>query len=162
VEQERDYDRPPVGVSGKEQLLTLLGLFAFIVGLLYLGITIGHRPFGIYLIVFIGYTALTFYQVFCDSRAFKGYSLRLSAVRRKLPVLVAIHLGFLFLVLVGLNAVVYMHSSVRPYRPFGPDDWVALSLMVSGVLICMGETMICRGILRRSLAADRERGSIAN
>lgn len=159
MEREQDYDRPPVNVSGKEQFLTWLGLVTGSTAIFFLWIFLRNKPFGLQITALVGYSGLTFFQVFCDSRAFKGYSLRLPAVRRKLPDLLVVHLGFLLLVFVVFTSALSVRPHLSPawnfHDPKHPDEtWLDVLLIFAAPVVCMGETYTCRGILRRSIAAE--------
>ena len=158
MDGERQYVRQESGVSVAKQLGTWLGLVSGAMALCWLAILIADKPFGLQITTLVGYTTLVFFQVFCDSRAFKGYSLRLTTVRKKIPVLLVIHAVFLLFVLVALTAAL----SVRPHLSSSwfvtkkkRDNWFDVLLMVIGVTICMSQTLISRKILSRSIDADR-------
>jgi hypothetical protein len=144
-------------VSVAKQLGTWLGIVSGGMALFWLAILIADKPFGLQIITLIGYTALVFFLVFFDSRAFKGYSLRVKAVQDKLPTLLTIHALFLLFVLVALTAAL----SVRPQvlssfhiTNRNKDNWFDYLLIIIGVIICMSETLISRRILSRSIDVD--------
>jgi hypothetical protein len=112
------------------------------------------EPFGLQITTLIGYTGLVFFQVFCDSRAFKGYSLRLTAVRKKIPTLLAIHAVFPLFVFVALAAALSLRAHLSPSRLITNgkrDNWFDMLLIVIGVTVCMIQTVTSRKILSRSI-----------
>jgi hypothetical protein len=158
VEGEPLEVRRDGGVTVAKQLATWFGVFCGAMSIFLLGILIARKPFGIQITSAVAYTLWLFFNLFCDSRAYKGYSLRLGAVQRKLPTLLVIHAAFLLTVIVGLTYAL----SLRPrlagtwyaagkYR----DDNFALVVIVTGVAISMIQVYISRNILRRSVDADR-------
>jgi hypothetical protein len=158
VDEERPYVRQEGGVSVAKQLGTWFGLMSGFMAIFSLLILIGDKPYGVQITTLIGDTGLVFFLVFCDSRSYKGYSLRLTAVRRKIPTLLAIHAVFLLFIFVGLTAAL----SVRPHLSSSWlitngrwDSWFDVLLMVIGVTIYISQTQISRKILSRSIDADR-------
>jgi hypothetical protein len=88
--------------------------------------------------------------VFCDLRAFKGYSLRLQSVRKKIPALLAIHTVFLLVIFVLLTAALSVRphlSSVWTIENGKSDNWFDFLLAAIGVAMCMIQTLISRKIL---------------
>jgi len=158
VDEKRQYVRQERGVSVAKQLGTWLGIVSGSMAVLLLLILIGDKPYGIQITTLIGDTGFVFFLVFCDSRAYKGYSLRLTAVRKKIPTLLAIHAAFLLFIFVALTAAL----SVRPHLSSSwlittgkRDSWFDVLLMVIGVTIYVSQTQISRKILSRSIDADR-------
>ena len=157
MERERQYVRQESGVSVAKQLGTWLGIVSAAMALLWLAILIADKAFGLQITTLAGYTGLLFFQVFCDSRAFKGYSLRLTAVRNKIPTLLAIHAVFLLFIFVALTAALSVRPHVlssRHVRDGERDNWFGMVLILAGVVICMGQTLISRRILNRSIDTD--------
>jgi hypothetical protein len=153
VDGERQYVRQESSVSVAKQIGTWVGLVSGAMALFWLAILTADKPLGLQITTLVGYTGLVFFQVFCDSRAFKAYSLRLKAVRKKIPALLAIHAVFLLFVFVALAGAL----SVRPHvvTKGQRDNWFDLLLMVIGVTICMVQTLISRKILGRSIDTNR-------
>ena len=158
MDEKRQYVRQERGVSVAKQLGTWLGIVSGSMAVLLLLILIGDKPYGIQITTLIGDTGFVFFLVFCDSRAYKGYSLRLTAVRKKIPTLLAIHAAFLLFIFVALTAAL----SVRPHLSSSwlittgkRDSWFDVLLMVIGVTIYVSQTQISRKILSRSIDADR-------
>jgi hypothetical protein len=119
------------------------------VGVLFLAILTADKPFGPQITMLVAYTGFVFYFVFCDSRAWKGYSLRLAAVRRKLPTLLAIHAAFLLFVFVAATVVISVYHRVGK----GSRDTFALLMCALAMGIIMTQTYISRNILNRSVDA---------
>ena len=164
VDGERQYVRQQSGVSVAKQLGTWLGIVSGGMALFLLGILIADKPFGLQITTLIVYTGLVFFQVFCDSRAFKGYSLRLTAVRNKISTLYAIHVVFLLFVFVALTAALSLRPHVLSswHTTNGKrDNWFDMLLIIIGVTICMCQTLISRKILSRSIDTDRNAMNIS-
>jgi hypothetical protein len=157
VNGERQCLRQESGTSVTKQFVTWVGLVSGAMAIFWLAILIADKPFGLQITALIGYTGFVFFQLFCDSRAFKGYGLRLTAVRQKIPTLLAIHAVFLLVVFIALTAAL----SVRPHvlsswhitNGKRGNSFDTLLIMV-GVTICMGRTLISRKILSRSIDTD--------
>lgn len=158
MDGERQYVRQESGFSVAKAFVTWLGLIAGSMAIFWLAILTADKPFGLQITTLVGYTGFVFFQVFCDSRAFKGYSLRLPAVRKKIPTLLGIHAVFLVFVFVALTGALW----VRPWLITNSwlitrgrrDNWFDLLVMVIGVSVGMGQTLISRKILSRSIDAD--------
>lgn len=123
MDGERQDARHESGFSLAKQIGTWLGIFLGAMALVFLAILIADKPFGLQITTLVGYTGLLFFQVFCDSRAFKGYSLRLTAVRNKIPTLLAIHTVFLLFVLAALNVALSVRSHVLSSWHVGEDSF---------------------------------------
>jgi hypothetical protein len=157
VDGEQHYVRPESGVSVAKQFGTWLGLVSGSMAILFLLILIGDKPYGVQFTTLIGDTGFVYFLVFCDSRAYKGYSLRLTAVRKKIPTLLAIHAAFLLFIFVALTAALSVRSHLSSswlITKGKRDSWFDVLLLVIGVTVYVSQTQICRKILSRSIDAD--------
>lgn len=150
-------DTPPVG-SPVKMFIAWVGIMAGFLTVLLLSIFWGDRPFGIQIVSLIADTGLVFFFVFCDSRAWRGYSLRDKRVRQELPHLLGIH--SLFLIVIGL-----LLTFVLSEQSLLPASWLVESgpkhespfevgLIFIGVAVVMTQAWIYRKILRRAAEAE--------
>lgn len=152
-----EMDRPP-RASGLEMFLTWLGGFGGAMAMLFLCISLSDKPYGISVDTIVIDTAYVFFLVFCDSRAWHGYSLRNKSVRSQLPHLLAVHCVWLVVILLALTFAL----SIRPQLP---RSWVVGSgrkdlppyegaLVLLGGVIPFGQSWIYRRSLKRALEAE--------
>jgi len=129
-------------------MIVLLGTFLLV-------ILLDGRPFELQTISLIADTEFVFFFVFCNSRSWRGYSLRNKTVQQQLPHLLQIHCLFLVL----LIAVETFALSERPHLP---DSWIAergprllspfeSGLLLIGMAIVITQVLISRRILSRTL-----------
>lgn len=143
-------------------LLWFGGFMTGILALVLLMVFLIDKPFGIQIVSLFAITEFVFFLVFCDSRSWRGYSLRDPTVRQQLPHLLRIHslvLGLIFVVLtVVLSAmphlpgawlaenVVWYHNFVR--HQSSPFVFV---LLLAGSVAATTEAWFLRKILGRAL-----------
>jgi len=100
-------------ISITKSLVTLVVLLTAGLSIFLVAICLDKNPFVLQITSIFGYTAGVLYLVFCDSRYWRGYSLRRKEVQRELPRLVSMHMAFLvFLVVVETIAL-----WARPHLP---------------------------------------------
>jgi hypothetical protein len=150
-----NMDVPPA--FSTKGLLTWLGFMAALLGTVLLLLFLSDRPYGVRVVCLVGDTVWVSFLVFCDSRYWRGYSLRNNTVRQELPLLLRVHCLFLLFLFSGLTLAISAQSQL-------PSSWVVErgqrrpSFFVSG-LICVGVTVsvtgawFCRRILRRAFEA---------
>lgn len=154
LEPINTMDTPPQ-VSLAKAAVTLVGVMIVLLGTFLLVILLDGRPFQLQTISLIGDTEFVFFFVFCNSRSWRGYSLRNKAVQQQLPYLLQIHCLFLAL----LIAVETFALSERPHLP---DSWIAKpgprlsspfesGLLLIGMAIAISQILISRKILSRAL-----------
>jgi hypothetical protein len=150
-----NYMDTPPQVSLAKAALTLVVVMIVLLGTFLLVILLDGRPFELQTISLIVDTEFVFFFVFCNSRSWRGYSLRNKTVRQQLPHLLQIHCLFLVL----LIAVETFALSERPHLP---DSWIAKpgprlmspfesGLLLIGMAIVITQVLISRRILSRTL-----------
>lgn len=147
-------DTPPKG-SNLTTFLTFVGLMIGLMAAFGLLLFLDGRPFQLQVFSTFADTEFVFFFVFCDSRAWHGYSLHNRHVRRELPRLVRIHCLSLVLIFAFLTFAL----SARPHLPSlwlvgnGPRavSFFASALMLFGIVTVMAQAMMYRKILRRAL-----------
>jgi hypothetical protein len=152
-----DAKREPQ-ISVAKQVGTFAGLLVGFVLVLVLYIVLADEPFGIQVATIVAYTGFVFFSVFCDSRWLKGYSLRQKAVRKEIPLLLAIHAVFLVVVFMVLTIAL----SLRPSLPASwlaergkkHDSWFVDLLLLIGAVTITFQVFISRRILSRSVKAQ--------
>lgn len=150
-------DTPPVGSSTKG-FITWIGIVAGALTVILLSIFLGDRRFGIQIVSLVADTGLVFFLVFCDSRAWRGYSLRDKRVQQELPHLLGVHCLFLVLLLALLTFALSAQSRLPAswLVGSGPRDTppFVLALLLIGSLTVIAQAWILRRILRRALEAE--------
>lgn len=153
-----DAMNTPPKASGLEMFATWAGLMLGAATILLLGILLGEKPFGLQIVAVAADTEYVFFLVFCDSRAWRGYSLRDKRVQRELPRLLGPHCFFLFLIVVALTVALSSRSRL-------PSSWVvesgskhdspfAVALIIAGVLAATAQAWLYRNKLARALAVE--------
>jgi hypothetical protein len=148
----------PPSASGVEMLVTWVGLIAGAMTIVLLATIWFPRQFGLQIVSLVADTEFVFFLVFCDSRAWRGYSLRNKRVQQELPRLLGIHCLFLVVVF----AVLTFALSARPRLPSswlaesGPkhDSPLEFGLIVIGAITMMTQAWIYRNILRRAVEIE--------
>jgi hypothetical protein len=140
------------GVSVTKSLVTWVVIMATATAAFVLAISLYKNPFVVQITSAFGYTAWVFFLIFCDSRAWRGYSLRKKEVRQELPRLLSMHAAFLaLLLLIETTALLARSSSPSNLRTeFGSKhDTLAYVLIFTGVGIGTTQALIARRILSR-------------
>jgi len=154
-------DTPP-NASIVKALVTWVGLMTAILATFLLLIFLMNKPFGVQIVCLVADTEFVSFLVFCDSRSWRGYSLRNRTVQQQLPHLLRIHSLFLGLIFVVLtmalsaiphlpdvwfadNVVWYRHLVRHQSSPF------AFVLILAGSAAAVTEAWILRRILSRAL-----------
>jgi hypothetical protein len=140
-------------ISITKSLVTFVAILTTALAIFLLAVCLNENPFVLQITSVFGYTAWVFYLVFCDSRYWRGYSLRKEEVRQELPRLLSMHVVFLVLLVV----VETMALWARPHLPgywrteYGSrhDTLFAGVLMLTGLGIGMTQILITRRILGR-------------
>jgi hypothetical protein len=147
-------DTPP-DASLLMMSLTWVGIMAGMMTTFLLAILMVHRPFGIQVIFLVADTEFVFFLVFCDSRAWRGYSLRNKRVQQELPHLLGIHCLFLVLIFALLTFALSAQSRLPSswLVESGPKDVspFAFGLIFIGVITVMTQAWTYRRILSRVL-----------
>jgi hypothetical protein len=152
-----------IAVVVKQAAIYFFGLMALVLGVLSLYTVFGDSV-SIPSANLISYTAIVFWFIFMGSKWLGGgYSLHNKAIQRTIPRLLAIHAGFLVLIL----AVQSLAFSSTPRLPadwlleHGKDpSWFVSGLMVIFVLIGTVQTYLSRRILSRSIGDEKSRDSM--
>jgi hypothetical protein len=156
-ELKPSMDTPP-DASLLKMFITWVGIMAALLTLFLLLIFLRDGRFQLQIVSVLADTGFVFFLVFCDSRAWRGYSLRNKRVQQELPRLLGIHCLFLVL----LFALLTFALSVRPHLPHswlvesGPKDVspFAFGLIWIGVITLMTQAWVLRKILRRASEAE--------
>jgi hypothetical protein len=149
-------DTPPAA-SPLKMFLTWVCIMAGALTI-FLLIFLDHQPFQTQIVALVADTAFVFFLVFCDSRAWRGYSLRNERVQQELPRLFGIHCAFLLLLFVLLTFAL-------TERPRLPSSWLAESgprdvppfdfvLIMIGTAFVFTQAWILRKILKRTVEAE--------
>jgi hypothetical protein len=137
-------------------LLWFGGLMTAFLATVFLMVILMDKPFGVQIVSLVGDTEFVFFLVFCDSKSWRGYSLRNRTVQQQLPHLLRIHSLFLSLIFVVLTIAL----SARPHLP---DVWFvesgswrrsspfAFVLIFAGSAAAVTEAWILRRMLSRAL-----------
>jgi hypothetical protein len=153
-----DAMKTPPSASAVEMLVTWVGLVAGAMAIILLATIWLPRQFGLQIVSLVGDTELVFFLVFCDSRAWRGYSLRNKRVQQELPHLLDVHCLFLILVFALLTFALSARSRLPSswLVESGPkyDSPFALGLIVIGTMTAMTQAWIYRKILRRAVAVE--------
>lgn len=135
-----------------------ISLIAATVAAFILLVWLTPKPFGIEIAVAIIYTAAAWWQTFCRIRGDNSsYSIRTDAVRQRVPRLLAIHSGFLVVLLAGLIALPFVRSHVPAEwlkESRRGRSWFSLMETFAAIVLLGTEAIICRGILRRAVEAE--------
>jgi hypothetical protein len=154
----RDPMNTPPNASRVERLITWVGVVTAGMTLFLLAILLVHKPFGIQIVSLVAYTEFVFFLVFCDSRAWHGYSLRNKRVQQEMPCLLGVHFLFLVLVFGVLTFALSAQSRL-------PGSWLvesgsrnvsrfAFALLLIGTITAWTQAWICRKILRRAMEVE--------
>jgi hypothetical protein len=152
-----DMNTPP-DASGVEMFATWGGLMAGVATILFLAVLLDQKPFETQIIALAADTEYVFFLVFCDSRAWRGYSLRNKTVQQELPRLLGVHCVFVVLIIAALTFALSARSRL-------PSSWVLESgpkhespfefgLIVIGAIAATAQAWVYRRILGRALAVE--------
>jgi steroid 5-alpha reductase family enzyme len=158
MEQEKSDPEPqPTPLSFLKFLAILAVALPVFFACLAAFLVLSDRPYAIQVGTFLLYSVLVFLHTFLRSRTGPGYSLRMEAVRRKLPPLAVIHAAFSAVIFSVQTAVLNSWSHLPAFwtKVHGPkhDSWlsgIAIALWAVAILF---EGDILRGILERSCTA---------
>ena len=145
-------------ISITKSLVTLVVVLTAGLSIFFLAICLDKNPFVLQITSIFGCTAGVLYLVFCDSRYWRGYSLRRKEVQRELPRLLSMHMAFLvFLVVVetiALWARPHLPSYWRSEYGSKHDTLFADVLILTCVGIGMTQIVISRKILGRAVSEN--------
>lgn len=145
-------------ISITKSLVTFVALVAAGLSIFLLAICLDKNPFQLQITSIFGYTTWVFYLIFCDSRWWRGYSLRQKEVQKELPRLLSMHGAFL----VFLVALETMALWAQPRLPsywrseYGSrhDSLFVDVLILAGVGVGMTQILMSRKILGRAVGEN--------
>jgi hypothetical protein len=162
-------DESVSGVAVLKELAPIIAIpFVWVGVAILIGVYGKYYSFVTQIAVLLGYTYFVFLLVFCDTRHWKGFSLRNKTVQQKLPLLLCIHAGFVVVVFGGITGAMSVHSHLSPFWTLQRDSGGSsrfsnmsnfdLISVAACVAVLFTQILISRRILGRALKNEQTSG----